>query len=288
VKEALLTFAQELGFDLCRIARCSAPPHAAEFRQWLAEGRAGEMAWLERNQERRTDPQQVLPGARAVITLALSYHQKREPQPASTGARGRIAQYAWGDDYHEVIERKLRSLDEWLIARGGVQKCYVDTGPMLERDFAALSGVGWHGKSTMLIHPQLGTWFFLAEILTTLGLEPDAPLPDRCGSCTRCIDRLPHRRDYGAAPARCAALRLVSHHRAERQHPRRAAPADRRPHLRLRRLPHRLPVEPFRASLTRSGVQRAAPLSTACCYGIFSRSMMSSFGLCFGSRRSSG
>lgn len=195
MKEALAAFAQELGFDLCRVVRCTAPPHAAEFRQWLADGRAGEMAWLERNQERRTDPQLVLPGAASMIVLGMSYLMPTPPRACTEGAEpppyGRIARYAWGDDYHELIEKKLKELDLFLTARGGTQKCYVDTGPVLERDFAALAGAGWQGKSTMLISPKLGTWFFLAEILTTLDLPPDAPLPDRCGRCTRCMTACP-------------------------------------------------------------------------------------------------
>jgi epoxyqueuosine reductase len=204
VKAELAALATELGFDLCRIARAQVPPHAAEFRAWLADGSAGEMAWLERNAERRTDPEAVLPGVRSVVVLGMNYwndecrmtNDERSSIRHSSfvirhSARGRIARYAWGDDYHDVIERKLRVLDEWLAARGGRQRCYVDTGPVLERDFAALAGAGWHGKSTMLIHPRLGTWFFLAEILTTLELAPDAPLPDRCGRCTRCIDACP-------------------------------------------------------------------------------------------------
>ena len=216
MKTALLAQAEGLGFALCRIAPCSAPPHAAEFRAWLEDGRAGEMAWLARNTDRRTDPQLVLPGARSVVVLAMNYFVGA--QSAERGARKgagvpiadhRIARYAWGDDYHEVIEAKLRTLDAWLTARGGRQRCYVDTGPMLERDFAALAGAGWHGKSTMLIHPQLGAWFFLAEILTTLDLAPDEPLPDRCGKCTHCITACP----TGAitAPHQLDARRCISY-----------------------------------------------------------------------------
>ena len=246
MKSALLTFADELGFELCRIAACVAPPHAAEFRAWLAEGRAGEMTWLERNADRRTDPQQVLPGARSVIVLGMNYWQedkdsrfpisnfrsadaeardrdanlKSEPsearQPRAQArhicdpkSTGRIARYAWGDDYHEVIERKLRALDQWLTAQGGRQRCYVDTGPVLERDFAALAGAGWHGKSTMLVHPKLGPWFFLAEILTTLDFAPDAPMADHCGKCTRCLVACP----TGAitAPQQLDARRCLSY-----------------------------------------------------------------------------
>jgi len=234
VKTALAALAQELGFDLCRIARCVTPPHAAEFREWLADGRAGDMAWLARNQDRRTDPQQVLPGARSVIVLGMNYFSEIGDASSEMGdARGlqvrssiselpspisgRIARYAWGDDYHDVIEGKLRSLDAWLLERGGRQRCYVDTGPVLERDFAALAGAGWHGKSTMLIHPKLGTWFFLAEILTTLDLEPDAPMADHCGKCTRCITACP----TGAitAPHQLDARRCVSYLTIENKGP---------------------------------------------------------------------
>ncbi len=209
-----------LGFDLCRVARCTAPPHAAEFGRWLTDGNAGEMSWLERNKERRMDPGQVLPGARSVIVLAMNYWQgeeggkakggkaKVESRKAKTGM-GKIARYAWGDDYHGLIEQRLRELDQWLAAQGGTQKCYVDTGPVLERDLAALAGIGWHGKSTMLISQDLGAWFFLAEILTTLDLPPDEPARDRCGSCTRCIAACP----TGAidAPYHLDARRCISY-----------------------------------------------------------------------------
>ncbi len=208
VKEELIALAQELGFDICRIADCAPPPHAAEFRAWLAEGRAGDMAWLERNEARRTDPQQVLPGARSVVVLGMNYWNGEGGKAKGEG-HGRIAQYAWGDDYHDVIEKKLRTMDEWLIARGGRQRCYVDTGPVLERDIAAVAGAGWQGKSTMLIHPKFGTWFFLAEILTTLEFPADAPMADHCGKCTRCMVACP----TGAitAPRQLDARRCVSY-----------------------------------------------------------------------------
>jgi epoxyqueuosine reductase len=187
LKAEIVRRARELGFDACRVARCGPPVHREEFRDWLREGAAGEMQWLERGAEKRANPQLVLPGAQSVIVLGLNYWQG-EPQ---TSSPGRIARYAWGDDYHDVMLEKLRTLDAFLSSHGGVQKCYVDTGPILERDFAAEAGVGWHGKSTMLVDPKLGTWFFLSEILTTLALAPDQPQPARCGSCTRCITACP-------------------------------------------------------------------------------------------------
>ena len=178
--------ATALGFDACRIAPAIAAPHGSQFTEWLKEGNAAGMAWLERTPERRTDPRIVLEGARSVIVLAMNYWQGDAPP-----SEARFARYAWGDDYHDLIEARLRELDAWLVSLGGRQRYYVDTGPVLERDFAALAGIGWHGKSTMLISGNLGTWFFLAEILTTLDFPADEPARDRCGSCTRCIAACP-------------------------------------------------------------------------------------------------
>jgi len=201
IKGQLISRALALGFDLCRVARAEAPRHAAEFGRWLDEGNAGEMGWMERTREKRMDPERVLPGAKSVIVLGMNYWQG--------GERSGFARYAWGDDYHEVLEPRLEALDDWLRTHGGAQKRYVDTGPVLERDFAAVAGAGWHGKSTMLISREMGTWFFLAEILTTLELAADAPEKDRCGSCTRCIAACP----TGAidAPHHLDARRCISY-----------------------------------------------------------------------------
>ena len=210
LKAQLMSLAREIGFDSCRIAACGEPAHAAQFREWLHEGAHGEMNYMERGEEKRCDPQQVLPGARSIVVLALNYFQGEQPARRSeTAATGKIARYAWGDDYHEVIESKLKEVDQFLRGFGGQQKCYVDTGPILERDHAAQAGVGWHGKNTMLIDQQVGTWFFLAETLTTLELPPDQPVPDRCGTCERCIKACP----TGAiiSPHRLDARRCISY-----------------------------------------------------------------------------
>jgi epoxyqueuosine reductase len=208
LKPQLVAFARELGFDSCRVTACAPPAHADEFRDWLKEGAAGEMSYMERGEEKRRDPQKVLPGARSVVVLALNYFQGAAPK-AFGAATGRIARYAWGDDYHDVIAAKLDKIDNFLRELGGTQKCYVDTGPILERDHAAQAGIGWHGKSTMLIDERLGTWFFLAEILTTLELPPDSAARDRCGKCERCINACP----TGAitAPHRLDARRCISY-----------------------------------------------------------------------------
>lgn len=215
IKTRLVDFARELGFDSCRIASCASPPHTREFEDWLSDGAHGEMQYMARGEEKRRDPDKVLPGAKSIIVLALNYFQGDQPgagdTPAATEApaRGRIARYAWGDDYHDVIGAKLEKMDDFLRELGGTQKCYVDTGPVLERDHAAQAGIGWHGKSTMLIDEKLGTWFFLAEVLTTLELPPDAPVSDRCGTCERCINACP----TGAitAPHKLDARRCISY-----------------------------------------------------------------------------
>jgi epoxyqueuosine reductase len=206
LKEQIVERANALGFDSCRIATAAPPRHVDEFRAWLRGGQEGEMEWLRRGEEKRCDPQQVLPGARSVIVVALNYWQGEQTQPSGSG---RIARYAWGADYHEVMLAKLKRLDAFLADHGGAQKCYVDTGPILERDHAAEAGIGWHGKSTMLVDPKLGTWFFLAEILTTLALPADSPQPDRCGSCDRCMTACP----TGAItePHRLDARRCISY-----------------------------------------------------------------------------
>ena len=209
LKQRLVSFARGLGFASCRIAACGSAPHAEAFRNWLNEGGHGEMGYMERGEEKRCDPQKILPDARSIVVLALNYFHGDHQADDTPAATGRIARYAWGDDYHHLIESKLDKIDEFLREFGGQQKCYVDTGPVLERDHAAQAGVGWHGKSTMLIDERLGTWFFLAEVLTTLELPPDEPVPDRCGTCECCIKACP----TGAitAPHRLDARRCISY-----------------------------------------------------------------------------
>jgi epoxyqueuosine reductase len=207
IKSQLVAFARELGFDFCRVVRCDPPPHARQFRDWLHNGAHGEMDYMQRGEEKRCDPQLVLFGAKSVVVLAMNYFQGGAPQ--SDAAIGQIARYAWGDDYHDLISAKLDKIDNFLREFGGTQKCYVDTGPVLERDFAAQAGIGWQGKSTMLINERLGTWFFLAGILTTLELPADEPGRDRCGTCDRCITACP----TGAitAPHKLDARRCISY-----------------------------------------------------------------------------
>jgi epoxyqueuosine reductase len=177
--------AAALGLDACGITSADPSAHAAFYRDWAARGEAGEMAWLTRDPDRRSDLRAVLPGARSLIVAGLNYWQ---PSPST---RGRIARYALGDDYHDVLLEKLRSLADEIVAQGAQAKIYVDTGPVLEKPLAQRAGIGWQGKSTMLIHPKLGPWLLLGEIITTLELQPDEPQRDHCGSCSRCLDACP-------------------------------------------------------------------------------------------------
>ena len=187
MKAALRQRARELGFDDCRVTTASAPESAGRFKQWLAEGRQGEMTWLGRTAQKRVDPQQVLSGARSIITLAASHH-------CPNWQSGPVARYARLVDYHDVLGERLKRLAAFADELGGAgtrSLWYVDTGPVLERDLAQRAGLGFIGKHTNLVSRRLGNWFFLSEIITTLDLEPDAPEKNRCGSCTRCITACP-------------------------------------------------------------------------------------------------
>jgi epoxyqueuosine reductase len=219
MKAALRQRARALGFDDCRVTNADAPESAARFQQWLAEGRHGDMAWLSRTAQKRADPQRVLQGARSIVTLAGSYTLEgrrargegefvnRKSQIANP-----IARYARFADYHDVLGERLKQLTEFVNELGGPgtrSLWYVDTGPLLERDLAQRAGLGFIGKHTNLIGRQLGNWIFLAEIITTLELEPDTPEKNRCGSCTRCITACPTAAII--APFRLDARRCISY-----------------------------------------------------------------------------
>ena len=175
------------GFDRVAIGPAGPPEHGEAFRRWVDAGHAGTMAYLERRLGERLDPERVLPGARSVVAVALNYYQgEADPSWAP------VARYAWGRDYHDVMLPRLEALSRILAEAGGARsRAYVDTGPVLERDLAASAGLGWVGKNTMLLHPALGSWFFIGVVLTTAELDRDAPLPDRCGTCRACLDACP-------------------------------------------------------------------------------------------------
>ena len=187
--------ARELGFDLCGVAAADGFPELAFLREWLDCGYAGEMTYMSRTADRRADVRAVVPGARSVIVTGTVYNTDR---PYSTDARPRdvalIARYAWGDDYHAVLKARLDALLDWMHAVSPHPfdaRAYVDTGPVQERVYAQSAGLGWIGKNTCLISPELGSWLFLAEIICTLPLDPDAQGLEQCGSCTRCLDACP-------------------------------------------------------------------------------------------------
>ncbi len=197
MRTAIRQRASQLGFDDCRFTSAAAPASAGDFQNWLDQKKHGEMAWLERNAEKRVDPQKVLPGAKSIIVLAASYYGGPEPAPGG-GPTGVVARYARFDDYHDILAARLKQLAEFVDQLGGApggtatrSLWYVDTGPLLERDLAQRAGLGFAGKHTNLISRKLGNWIFLSEIITTLELEPDPPEKNRCGSCTRCITACP-------------------------------------------------------------------------------------------------
>jgi epoxyqueuosine reductase len=205
MKVELRELAREAGFDACGFVSAQAAPHREPFLRWLEDGSHAGMDWLARTPERRTDPRSVLPGCQTMIFLAKNYFQGGH----NPRTNGRIARYAYGEDYHQLMLTAMQPICEFLKRRGGAQKPYVDSGPILERDFAAESGIAWQGKSTMCLNQKLGTWFFLGTILTTVSVEPDPPAKNRCGSCTRCIDACPTHAI--TAPYQLDARRCISY-----------------------------------------------------------------------------
>lgn len=209
LRQRLAASAKELGFDAFGVAPVEVDVRADYFKKWIADGMHGDMAWLARNPDRRTDARKVLPEARSLVVVGLNYYQPHPP------AGYRIAKYALGADYHDVILARLKELCVVMESLGGEQKPYVDTGPVLEKPVAAAAGLGWQGKSTILIHRGAGTWLFLGVILTTLELEATAAKePDRCGSCTRCIDACPTAAiiaPYQMDARKCLAYLTIEH-----------------------------------------------------------------------------
>ena len=187
--------ARETGFDLCGIAQAEAFPELRFLDDWLERGYAGEMHYMARTARRRRDVREVVPLARSVVSLATLYNTDN---PYSTElddpAEAKISRYAWGADYHDVLQRRTETLLNRMRAASTVEfdaRCYVDTGPVQERVYAQYAGLGWIGKNTCLIHPERGSWFFLSEIITTLTLEADSPQLDQCGTCTLCLEACP-------------------------------------------------------------------------------------------------
>jgi epoxyqueuosine reductase len=185
--------ARALGFDLAGIAPATPADGFDRLADWLARGFAGEMAYMHRHADARRHPHSVLPQVRSVVMVALNYNPPPDDVPAQT-PRARVARYARGADYHDVLRERLGRLLAWLQAQrpGCRGRAVVDTAPLLERDFARRAGLGWFGKNTMLLHKRLGSYFFLGALLTDVELCPDTPFTaSHCGTCTACLDACP-------------------------------------------------------------------------------------------------
>jgi epoxyqueuosine reductase len=201
LSESIKQAADDLGFQAVGISRVDAPSHdrtppfpdllKTRLLDWLRRGYQGTMAWLDREPARRADPWQVLPGCRSVISLGLNYYtgHRADERPGN----GRIARYAWGRDYHEVLAQKLERLEQSIkaLVPAARTRIYVDTGPVMEKAWAQQAGLGWIGKHSNLVSDRYGSWLLLGELLTTLELDPDEPGTDLCGSCTLCIKACP-------------------------------------------------------------------------------------------------
>lgn len=209
----------EVGF--CRVGVTAAKPieRGDYLLNWLQAGRAGEMDYLRRNLDIRSDPSQILDGARCVIVVAMNYHQETPDQPEGDPT-GRVAMYAWGNDYHRVVRDRLKRLAALLrcdIDEPFRTRICVDTAPVLERELAAAAGVGWIGKNTMVMHQTVGSYFFLGTIVTTLDLEPDEPAVDHCGTCRQCLDACPTQAfpaPYEMDASRCISYLTIEHREA--------------------------------------------------------------------------
>lgn len=218
--------AADLGFDRCGISQALPIGRADFLREWLSRGYGGTMGYLNRHVASRIDVRSWLPWARSVIVLALNYRQAPREKPADE-PRGRVAMYAWGEDYHDVFREKLERMavrlqaefsieapDEAYAPRAPRIQVCVDTSAILERELAAAAGVGWIGKNTLVMHESLGSYFFLGELITDLELAPDAPALDHCGTCTRCLEACPTQAfvaPYFMDASRCISYLTIEH-----------------------------------------------------------------------------
>ena len=212
LKAALASEARALGFDCVGVTSPDAIAEAAgHFRAFLDSGAHGEMDWLAANPERRADPRGLWPAVRSVIMLGVNYGPDENPLAIlESRTSGAISVYAQGDDYHDLIKKRLKALARWLVATsGGEVKVFVDTAAVMEKPLAQAAGLGWQGKHTNLVSREFGSWLFLGAIFTTLDLPRDAADTDHCGSCQACIDICPT--SAFPAPYKLDARRCISY-----------------------------------------------------------------------------
>lgn len=205
------SLATALGFDVAGVSEARPRPETRYLREWLRQGYGGAMHYIERRASERVDPRELMPGARSIVSVGLRYAGRDEQTSAPRGV-GRVARYAGGEDYHVLMKDRLLALAAGLevVADRAVEaRAYVDTGPVQERVHAAYAGLGWLGKNTCLIHPKLGSYLFLGELITDLPLEPDARIDDQCGTCRACLDACPT--DAFAAPYVLDATRCIAY-----------------------------------------------------------------------------
>ena len=259
------------------------------FREFLDAGAHGDMDWLAAQPERRTDPRVLWPGVRSIIMLGVNYGPDENPLALlEQRTRGAISVYAQGDDYHDVIKKRLKALARWLVATSGEEvKVFVDTAAVMEKPLAQAAGLGWQGKHTNLVSREFGSWLFLGAIFTTLDLPRDDADGDHCGSCHACLDICPTA--AFPAPYRLDARRCISYLTIENKGPipREFRKSHRQPHLWLRRLPRGVPVEQIRAS---SAAKPNWPRARNCArrrWRIWRGSTMPRSARCFRNRRSS-
>ncbi|MCP4643254.1 MAG: tRNA epoxyqueuosine(34) reductase QueG [bacterium] len=204
--------ARECGFDACAIARADDVDPEDRLGAWLDAGYHADMAWIRDTHDVRQDVQAWLPGARSVVVLAADYYAPRPDVPANSG---RVSRYAWGRDYHNALRKPVRRVARFIedLKPVAKSKCSVDSGPVLEKFWAARAGLGWIGKNSLVLRTDMGSWFFLAVVATTVELAPDAPVADGCGGCRRCLDACP----TGAivAPGTVNAARCISYQTVE-------------------------------------------------------------------------
>lgn len=209
IKIRLAKEAKLLGFHALGVTTVPIELRREYYLKWIEDGCHGTMAWMERNNERRLFPEKLIPEAKSIVVVAMNYFQ---PDPSR---EYRIAKYALGDDYHNMMLRRLKKLCRLMREEfSGDQRPYVDTGPLLEKPIAEAAGLGWQGKSTILIEPRRGTWSFLGNIVTTLDLPTDSPVKDRCGTCSRCIDVCPTQAitaPYQLDATRCISYLTIEH-----------------------------------------------------------------------------